>query len=150
MRQLLLAAGAVCAAAGAACWAAGEANTVMPGQAVGTGFNFNSVGTQFQPAGSKVGQPLNVPADTPMMRRADPKNPFDGFRGTNLDPKSIVAPVPGVGDQNALERLYNRMKSAVGLAPKPSLAPAQNVTPGIFRRNRERTKEAKDQMWRRD
>ena len=90
---------------------------------------------------------MNIPADTPLIRRANPNNPFDGFKGTTLDPKSVVAPVIGLGNQNALERFYDKMKSAVGLSTKPPAPPPQNVTPGIFRRNRER---AKEQMWRRD
>lgn len=147
MRQLLLAAGVVCASGVVAHWASAQSQTAMPGQVVGTGFKFSPVGTQFPQVGTKVGQPLNVPADTPLMRRADPRNPFDGFRGTPLDPKTVVAPVPGIGDQNALERFYEKLKAAVGLSTNQPPPPPQNVTPGIFRRNRER---AREMMWRRD
>jgi hypothetical protein len=145
MRQLLLAAGALCAA-GVLTHATAQ-NQAMPGQPVGTTFQFAPVGKQFPQAGAKVGQPVNMPADTPLMRRANPNDPFDGFRGTTFDPKNVVAPVAGLGNQNVLERFYDKMKSAIGLSTKPPTAPPQNVTPGIFRRNRER---AKEQMWRRD
>lgn len=145
MRQLLLAAGVLCASGGLARWATAQSQTAMPGQAVGSGFKFNAVGNPFPQAGTKVGQPINLPAEGPLMRRADPNNPFDGFRGTNLDPKSVIAPVPGSG--NAFDRFYDQMKSAVGLSVQPPPARPNNVTPGIFRRNRER---AKEMMWRRD
>jgi hypothetical protein len=118
----------------------------MPGQVVGSGFQFSPVGSQFPQAGTRVGEPTNLPPDTPLMRRANLNDPFDAFRGTKLDPKSVVAPFPG-GDQTALERLYDKLKSAIGLSTKPSLTPPQMVTPGIFRRNRER---AQERMWRRD
>jgi hypothetical protein len=146
MRQLLLAAGVLCAAGVLAHWASAQNQNAMPGQMVGSGFQFNAVGTQFPQAGSKVGQPVNLPPDTPLMRRANPSDPFDVFRGTKLDPKSVAAPFPG-GDKNALERFYDKLKSAVGLSTQPSLPPPQMVTPGIFRRNRER---AQERMWRRD
>ena len=117
MRQLLLAAGVLCAA-GVLTHATAQ-NQAMPGQAVGTSFQFQPVGSQFPQAGSKVGQPVNIPADTPLMRRANPNNPFDSFRGTTLDPKSVVAPVIGLGNQSALERFYDKLKSSVGLSTKP-------------------------------
>jgi hypothetical protein len=146
MRQLLLAAGVLCAAGVLAHFAPAQNQATMPGQVVSSGFRFSPVGDQFPQAGTKVGQPVNLPPDTPLMRRASLNDPFDAFRGTRLDPKSVAAPFPG-SDQNALERFYDKLKSAVGLQTKPSPAPPQMVTPGIFRRNRER---AKEQMWRRD
>ncbi len=145
MRQLLLAVGAVCAAAGFAGTALGQANT-MPGQIVGKGFTTAPVGQQVPKAGSPVGQPLNIPADSPNLRRYDPNRPYDVFKGTNLSANQLVAPIPGVGDQNAFERLYDKLKSVVGMS-KPGEMRAPNYTPGIGRRNRER---ADDRMWRRD
>jgi hypothetical protein len=146
MRQLLLAAGVLCAAGVLAHWASAQNQAAMPGQVVGSGFQFNAVGNQFPQAGTKVGQPVNLPPDTPLMRRSNPNDPFDVFRGTKLDPRNVAAPFPG-GDKNALERFYDKLKSAVGLSTRPSLPPPQMVTPGIFRRNRER---AEERMWRRD
>jgi hypothetical protein len=108
--------------------------------------NFSRVGQQFPQVGAKVGKPLNVPEDTPFMRRYDPTRPFDAFKGTNIDTRSIVAPVQGLGDQTALEKFYAKVKSTFGIAPKTT-PPPQNVTPGIFRRNRER---ARERMWRID
>jgi len=145
MRQLLLAAGVLCASALLAHWAAAQNQTAMPGQAVGSTFKFQPVGSAFPQAGTKLGQPLNLPQDSALMRRTDLNNPFDGFRGTQLNPKNVIAPVPGAG--NALERFYDKMKAAVGIAPKAPPPRPNNVTPGIFRRNRER---AKEMMWRRD
>ena len=112
MRQLVLAAGIVCAVAAAAHWATAQSNAVMPGQTVGTGFNFQTVGTQLPQFGTPVGQPLNMPADTPLVRRANLNRPFDAFKGTNLDPNNVVAPVIGLGNQNALEKLYDKVKAA--------------------------------------
>jgi len=146
MRQPALAAGGLCAAAILAHFAPAQNQAAMPGQVVGSGFRFKSVGEQFPQAGTKVGQPTNLPPETPLMRRSNISDPFDAFRGTKIAPKSVAAPFPG-SDQTALERFYERMKSAVGPSTKAMPAPPQMVTPGIFRRNRER---AKEQMWRRD
>lgn len=148
MRHLLLAAGVLCVAGVVAHWAVAQ-NQMMSGQVVSTTFGtstFQQVGTQFPQAAPRVGQPLNVPADTPLMRRADPNRPFDAFKGTNIDPRSVIAPVLGTGDQSVLAKFYDKLKSAVGLSTK-TIAPPQNVTPGIFRRNRER---ARERMWRLD
>ena len=145
MRQLWLAAGAVCALAGVA---NGQVNT-MPGQVVGTTVNFNAtnpVGTKIPRAGTPVGQPINMPAETPLLRRYDPNRPYDVFKGTNLSTSQLVAPVVGYGDQSALEKFYDKLKGIVGLA-KPADLRAPNYTPGIGRRNRER---AEERMWRRN
>jgi hypothetical protein len=140
MRQLLLAAVAVCAATAAF----GQVNT-MPGQVVGTGVT-TPVGQQIPRAGAPVGQPLNLPADSPNLRRYDPNRPYDVFKGTNLSVDQLAAPIPGAGDQSALSKLYDKLKSVVGMT-KPGEMRAPNYTPGIGRRNRER---AEQRMWRRD
>ena len=145
MRQLVLTAGTLCAAAALAHWASAQ-NQVMPGQVVGTTLNANPVGTRFPEAAPKVGQPVNLPPDTPLMRRYDPNKPLDVFKGTTLSPSQLVAPAPGIGDQSALARFYDKLKASVGLSTR-SVAPPPNVTPGIFRRNRER---ARERMWRWD
>ena len=81
------------------------------------------------------------------MRRYDPSKPFDAFKGSNIDPRSVVAPIPGVaGDQNLLVRFYEKVKSVMGVTTNTVEQPP-NVTPGIFRRNRER---ARARMWRDD
>ena len=150
MRRLWLAAGVVCAAAGLAHWA--SAQNAMPGQMVGTGIaTFNTVGTPISKAAPPAGKPLNVPDDTPMMFRYDPNNPLAGFKGngSTIDTSMLVAPVPGIGDQSAIGRFYDKVKSAVGLGAK-SVAPQQTVTPGIFRRNRERHNQMNQMLWRRD
>jgi hypothetical protein len=148
MRQLWLAAGAVCALAGFANPASGQVNT-MPGQVVGTTVNFNNltpVGQKLPRVGTPVGQPLNMPAETPLLRRYDPNRPYDVLKGTNLSTSQIAAPVVGIGDQSALEKFYDKLKGIIGLA-KPGEFRAPNYTPGIGRRNRER---AEERMWRRD
>jgi hypothetical protein len=149
MRQLLLAAGVVCAGGVLAHWASAQnqVSQTMPGQVVGTGINISPVGSAFPKAGAQVGQPINIPADSPLMRRADLTRPYDVFKGSGINPSSVVAPVPGIGDQSALSRFYDKVKASVGLATKDNNPPPPNVTPGIFRRNRER---AQAQMWRRD
>jgi hypothetical protein len=145
MRQLLLAAGVVCAGGLVAQCVSAQSQTIMPGQAVGTSYRFNSVGTTFPQAGKKLGQPINIPPDSALMRRADPNNPLAAFRGSALDPSNVIAPVAGLG--NGLENFFDKVKSAVGLSVQTPPARPNNVTPGIFRRNRER---AKQMLWRRD
>jgi hypothetical protein len=140
MRLLLLAVGAVCAAT-----AAFGQNTSMPGQIVGTGVTA-PVGQQVPKAAAPAGQPLNLPADSPNLRRYDPNRPYDVFKGTNLNVNQLVAPIPGAGDQSTFDRLYEKLKSVVGKS-KPAELRAPNYTPGIGRRNRER---AEQRMWRRD
>ena len=155
MRRLLLAVGVACAAAGTAgaqgsMTAGGNAvmpasgNAVMPGQSVGTGFSLPGVGKQIPKAAPAAGNPIG----TALTRPYDPARPLDAFKGTGLDPKSIVAPVTSMGsaEPNVLDRLYQKLGSVVGFQ-KPSDPPRMNYTPGIARRNRER---AEARMWRRD
>ena len=149
MRQLVLAAGALCAA-GVLAHATAQNQPMPGGQVVSTTFgstSFQQVGTRFPEAAPRVGQPLNMPDESPLMRRYDPNRPLDMFKGTSIDPQSIVAPVQGIGDQTALERFSAKLKSTFGITPKGSTPPPPNVTPGIFRRNRER---ARERMWRWD
>ena len=118
----------------------------MPGQAVGSGVQFNTVGNQFPQAGSKVGQPLNVPPDTPLMRRSNPNDPFDAFRGSKLDPKSVARAVSRLGSE--CTRALLRQAQVRGRPLDPAILPKpEMVTPGIFRRNRER---AQERRWRQD
>jgi hypothetical protein len=151
MRQLLLAAGVICAAAGVTSWVTAQNATTqtatMPGgQIVSTTANLSHVGQQVgQQVGHPVGNPINIPQDNPLMRRYDPTRPYDVFKGTNIDPKAVVTPMPGGSDSNIFARTYDRVKSVLGMTK--TVAPTGMVTPGIFRRNRER---AEARMWRWD
>ena len=126
---------------------AGFDGQAMPGQAIGTGFQLPQVGTR---AGAPVGKPINVPDDNPMMRRYDPSKPYDVFKGTGLDPKNLVTPIAETGqpgnDLNLMQRLYRTIGTNVGFFEPPA-ADRKMVTPGIFRRNRER---AAERAFRRD
>lgn len=127
----------------------GGAVPSMPGQAVGTGFSLpGAAGSTPQPVGQKLPQVGNA-----LSRPYDPSRPLDVFKGTGIDPKSVVAPIsafpPVPGPQpDLVDRLYAKLTSFVSFAkPTAPLAQPPNVTPGIFRRNRERLDE---RMWRRD
>lgn len=140
MRHWLLALGGMCALAGAA------AAQQPSGQVVSNGFTLNPAGTRVPaaapPAGTNVGNA--------MMRPYDPMRPLDAFKGTNLSPKNVVAPVtglPGTQQPDLLDRLYGKLSSVTGFfRPSSPQSMTPNVTPGIFRRNRERHK----MEWRRD
>jgi hypothetical protein len=131
--------------------------SAMPGQVVGNGFNLagsapQPVGTPLPPAGSPL-----PPAGTPNSRPYDPNRPLDVFRGTGINPTQMIAPVPNFPplpgqEKNLIDRLYDRLDAVFSYNPfaartaEPPPRP-MNVTPGIFRRNRERFD---DRMWRRD
>src|SRR4051812_17534420 len=113
MRRLLLALGVACAAAGTAGAQAqgsmsASGNALMPGQSVGTGFSLPSVGGTRQPSAAP---PAGAPIGNALTRPYDPSKPYDVFKGTGLDAKSVVAPVQAMGssDPNVLDRLYQRM-----------------------------------------
>lgn len=144
MRRVLLAAGMVCAAVGITGWVTAQV-PVMPGQVVGTGFTMQQVGQPFPRVGNPVGQPINIPPNSPMMRPYDPNRPYDVFKGTNIDPRSVVVPPQTGPDSNIFTRTYEQVKSILGMTK--TVTPTSTVTPGIFRRNRER---AAERMWRRD
>jgi hypothetical protein len=165
MRRLLAAA-AVGAAAGTAAAqfgtatggvnttrAGGGATASMPGQVVGSGFNLS--GSAPKPVGTQL-----PPAAGPLSRPYDPTKPLDVFKGTGIDPKSVVTPItplspypntPPLVEKNLVDRLYDKLDSALHVSffskPPAPVAKPPNVTPGIFRRNRER---AEERMWRRD
>lgn len=148
MRRAVLA-GVACAVVVLARPGSTQVNT-MPGQVVGTGFGLGPVGKPVSKAAPPAGQPINLPADSPMMRRYDPSRPYDVFKGTNLSPDQLAAPIEGYGDQSLLSKLYQRLKSVVGFGgPKMVSAPQGNSTyfPSLTRRNRER---AEARLWRRD
>jgi hypothetical protein len=120
----------------------------MPGQVVGSGFDL--AGSAPRPVGGTL-----PPVGDSTMRRYDPNRPLDAFKGTGIDPRNVIAPisafppVPGP-DKNLIDRLYDKLDAALSFSflrtPTPVAQPP-NVTPGIFRRNRERVDA---RMWRRD
>jgi hypothetical protein len=148
MRQLALAAGAVCALVGVATPVVAQ-GTTMPGQVVGTGYSLSPVGSQLPKAAPSVGTPIGSPFGSAAMRPYDPSRPYDVFKGTNIDPRNVAAPVVGFGDQSAISKFYDKLKAVVGIAPSgpPSMAAVPGYTPGIGRRNRER---AEKRLWRPD
>lgn len=147
MRQLLLTAGVVCAVVGFAGRASPQVNT-MPGQVVGTGFNsnVNAVGTQIPKAAPAQGRPINLPAESQMLRRYDPSRPYDAFKGTNLSVDQLVAPVPLPNQPSTFDKLSDKLKSVFGVvrAVEPQ---GSTYFPSLTRRNRER---AEERLWRRD
>lgn len=140
MRHWLLALGGLCALSSSAV-------TQQPsGQVVSNAFTLNPAGTRIPAAAPPVGSNVG----SPTMRPYDPFRPLDAFKGTNLNPKNVVAPVtglPGTQQPDLLDRLYGKLSAATNfLKPSSEKPPQPNVTPGIFRRNRERHK----MEWRRD
>ncbi|HSQ56163.1 MAG TPA: hypothetical protein VLM40_10520 [Gemmata sp.] len=147
MRQFALAMGTVCAVAGFASTAHAQVNS-MPGQVISPTINYSpgAIGREIPRVGKPAGQPLNMPADTPLLRRYDPNRPYDVFKGTDLDPNQVVAPIVGIGDQSKISKLYDKLASIVGFA-RPGQYRAPNYTPGIVRRAHERVDQ---RLWRRD
>ncbi len=118
---------------------------IMPGEVV-SGSNssdkLNRVGKQAPRVGKPIGEPINLPTENALLRRYDPDKPYDMFKGTGLDTSSIVGPMNGYTqvagtDKSAVGQFYNKLKSWVGLSTKPQVQ--KIYTPGIARRNRERT-----------
>lgn len=159
MRRFIAAVGVGCALAGTAGAQTGSATATttgtggraaMPGQVVGSPLNMRPVGASAPKAAPQVGAPVGGPLSRPY----DPSRPLDAFKGTNIDPKTIVAPVseftpPAAPQPDLATRWYVKIGLAVGFLEQPTVAPPPNVTPGIFRRNRERARE-REQAWRRD
>lgn len=155
MRRFLLASGVACAIllthdAGAqfrtADTSAGS-TTMAGGQVVGSyRGQVQPVGQQQPSAAPQAGQ--NVTANA-LQRPYDPMRPFDAFKGTTLDPRSVVAPLVGPnGEQltppDSLDQISARIKA---FFIRPSAAPPRpNYTPGITRRSQERIQ----RLWRRD
>lgn len=151
MRRWALAAGVACAVllthSARAQNGATVGGTTMPGQIVGSySGNVNTVGQRLPQAASPIGQSVSA---NQLMRPYDPSRPYDVFKGTNIDPKQVLAPLVGpdgrpVEPPDALDKLSEKLKSMLGLA-RPAL-PRPPYVPGISRRNRERHQH----MWRRD
>ena len=148
MRQWLAAIGATCALSGIAfAQQAGPGPASMPGQVVSSGFNLNPAGNRLPAAAPQAGNKIG----SPLMKPYDPSNPLGVFNGTNIDPSTVVAPVtgiPGTQQPDLLDRLQAKIGSVTGFfKPTPPTPQTKTITPGIFRRNRERHAEMN---WRRD
>ncbi|MBN9117675.1 MAG: hypothetical protein J0I06_00640 [Planctomycetes bacterium] len=144
MRRFLLAAGVACAVLLNGPVDA-QFNTTMPGQVIGSyQGNVVPVGQRLPSAAPQAGQSITANA---MQRPYDPNHPYDVFKGTNIDPQNVVAPLVADGRQyappDALDRLSERIKSFFVSNPPPPRPP---YAPGITRRTRERIQH----MWRRD
>jgi hypothetical protein len=151
MQRLLVAAGIACAiiltnSAGAQN-PTNPGGFAMPGQVVGSyRGQVNPVGQKAPSAAPAAGQPITANA---MQRPFDPNHPYDIFKGTNIDPNSVVAPLVGpdgkqVVPPDALDKLSEKIKAIWGFAAQAP--PRPPYTPGITRR----TKERYQQPWRRD
>lgn len=154
MRRITLAAGVVCATflsteVGAQnATTSGNSAAAMPGQAVSTfrGGSVSQVGNRAPSAAPQLGQTVTGPNGS---RPLDPNRPYDVFKGTNIDPNTLAAPLVGadgkpVGQPDALDMLSERVKAIFGvLKPNP---PRPTFTPGVTRRTSERAK----MLWRRD
>ena len=129
----------------AAQYATGDASGVsqsMPGLPVGSVVKLRPAATEIPKAVPRAGNPIGTEG-----RVYDPSRPLDVFKGTGIDPGNVIAPVsgyPGTQNPNLLQQLYTKIGSIVGLTQTTTTGPVPNVTPGIFRRNRQR---ARDRMW---
>jgi hypothetical protein len=118
----------------------------MPGQVVGTPLNLNPIGNPVNKAVPSRGELKKL--ESPLSRPYDPGKPLDVFKGTNLDPKQVMAPVaefPQTPNQNLLERLYDKLETKVTSMFRPTGPVTPTYTPGIFRRDKQR---AMNRMWR--
>src|SRR5438067_2211376 len=114
MRHVGVAMAAACAAGLCVGGATGQFSTTgnsgqaaMPGQVVGTPVTLNPVGTSIPKATTPAGSPIG----NPLMRPYDPSKPYDVFKGTGIDPNSVVAPISGfpgfpTKDPTLLDRVY--------------------------------------------
>lgn len=117
----------------------------LPGQVIATSYQFSPPLPQPQVL-PRVGAPAGMPLSTPWTVPYDPRRPLDPLRTAGLNTNAIVAPVQGYGDQSFFDRYLDRIKTAFGITPA-AIAPPPNVTPGIFRRNRESLRQ---RLWPRD
>jgi hypothetical protein len=107
----------------------------FPGQVIASSYQFSPPVPTSQTlprVGAPVGSSLPRPWGTPY----DPRRPLDPLRAAGLNTNTLVAPVQGYGDQSFFDRFLDRIKATFGLTSAP-INPPPNVTPGIFRRNRQ-------------
>jgi hypothetical protein len=151
MRRFALLAGVACAAvlvnsAGAQFNSPTVGGSAMPGQVVGSySGQVNPVGQRAPAAAPQAGQSITANA---MQRPYDPNRPYDAFKGTNIDPKNVIAPLVGpdgkqMQQPDALDKLSEKIRAFFVRNPPP---PRPTYAPGVTRRSHERH----DQMWRRD
>ncbi|MCS7020969.1 MAG: hypothetical protein NZU63_03955 [Gemmataceae bacterium] len=107
----------------------------LPGQVIATSYQFSPPLPQPQPL-PRVGSPVGVPLSSPLLVPYDPRRPLDPLRAAGRDTAPLTAPVQGYGDQSFFERFLAKIKAVFGVSTTP-VAPPPNVTPGIFRRNRQ-------------
>jgi hypothetical protein len=115
------------------------------GQVVSSGVNLSPGGTRLPAAAPQAGTNIG----SPLTRPYDPTNPLGVFKGTGINPKDVIAPVaglPGTQQPDLLERVSAKLGSVTSFF-HPAPPQAKTITPGIFRRNRER---AHQMNWRRD
>ena len=141
---------AVCALSGLA--SAQQPAPLGGGQVVSSGGGTLSPGT-LGPAVPRIpaaAPPAGTNVGNPYLKPYDPARPLDALKGTSLNPKNVVAPVtglPGTQQPDLLDRLAEKLGSVTRFfKPAAPQEMPQTVTPGIFRRNRERNK----MEWRRD
>ena len=150
MRHWLSAIGATCALASASFTQPPSAgsNSMPGGQIVSRGYNLKAAGSRVPSAAPQAGNTIG----SPLMRPYDPARPLDALKGSNIDPKRVVAPVtgfPGTQQPDLFDKLYGKLNSVTAfLRPTAPVKSTPTVTPGIFRRNRER--HSMQQNWRRD
>ncbi|HEY3789405.1 MAG TPA: hypothetical protein VGL71_11150 [Urbifossiella sp.] len=120
----------------------------MPGQIVSTGYGLKAAGIRLPSAAPQAGRSVG----SPLAKPYDPSRPLDVFKGTNLSANDVVAPVsgfPGLSQQpNLLDRINSKIDSVTSFfKPSTPALTTRMITPGIYRRNRER---AQERMWMRD
>jgi hypothetical protein len=150
MRRMLVAAGVACAIILTHTAEAQNGSTpggfTMPGQIVGSyRGSVNPVGQRAPAAAPQVGQNITANAT---QRPYDPNHPFDMFKGTNIDPNSVIAPLVGPGGEqftppDYLDKLSAKIKSFFVSTLPPPRPP---YAPGVTRRSHQRGQH----MWRRD
>ena len=147
MRHWLAAIGAICALLEIAPAQQPGGGPIGGGQIVSTGVNLNQAGTRIPAAAPQAGNNIG----SPLMKPYDPSRPTNGLKdaaamsGVKFDPSTIAAPVtglPGTQQPDLLDRVYAKLGSVTNFfrptAPTPQV---KTVTPGIFRRNRERAQQ---------
>lgn len=142
MRQLMLAAGVACAVVAIGSLADAQVNT-MPGRVVGTGYGsgLGAVGQPVSKAAPQAGTPINLPANSKMVRPYDPRNPYDSLNGTNYTRDQVLAPVAPTGVEQSF---LTKMKIILGLEqPTGPVQPRSTYFPSLTRRNRERAEARK-------
>lgn len=133
-----LALGFACALAG---FASAQEGALGGGQVVSSGYTLKPAAPRVPAAAPPVGTNIG----NAMLRPYDPSRPLDALKGTSLSARDVVAPVPGFpGTQqpDLLDKLSEKLGSVTRFF-KPSTPDTMSgpmVTPGIFRRNRERNK----------